>query len=71
MERVTQADQARGLTYNWNVAYRMFKHNASYTHLFLINNDMEFPSGSFTEMAKVCPRFNSLRWSRATVPHRC
>ena len=45
-----------GLTYNWNTAYQLFKANASYTHLFLTNNDMEFPDGTFREMAAVRKR---------------
>ena len=58
-----QSDVPHGLTYNWNVAYRIFKENTTYTALFLVNNDMQFPDGTFVEMAKV--GFRSIGRSRS------
>jgi hypothetical protein len=56
--------EPRGLTHNWNVAYRMFKGDPRYQAVFFVNNDVVFPNGSFVRMARVCvlvsPRSSAL-----------
>ncbi len=48
-----QATEPHGLTYNWNLAYKMFKAQPKYTALFFVNNDIVFANGTFTRMAEV------------------
>ena len=43
----------RGLTYNWNVAYKLFKSSPQYDAVFFINNDILFPNDTFTRLAQV------------------
>ncbi len=48
-----QDDEPRGVTYLWNQAYRLFKASPQYQALFIVNNDIIFPNGTFTLMAQV------------------
>jgi hypothetical protein len=50
--RGVQMTEPKGLTHNWNVAYRMFKADERYTAVFFVNNDVVFPNGSFARMAE-------------------
>ncbi len=47
-----QDDEPRGVTYLWNQAYRLFKASPQYEALFIVNNDIIFPNGTFTLMAQ-------------------
>ena len=48
--KVEQRDEPKGLTYSWNQAYKMFKHDGDFDYLIIANNDILIPKGALGEL---------------------